>query len=286
MSKGETKWGILLGPSAGDTPGAPAERSTGGTNAAAHRLRRDLAEGRFRTRQVLPSCKELSELYGICFSTLKRLLTAMVDEGILIRHKKQYRIRHLPSRRSGSRVLLILSQDLFDLIEMQGTLRTWVYPLINAMENECSRRNLRFVLQGFSGDAGPFRKSEGLLGTAIWLAPDYPKPADLIALAETLLSAKRPVFLFDGDQQGVFQDYQRRKNLYFWADLGFASGYEAGQFLLARGHRKICFFAHSPAMQWSEDHLRGLIAAFASIGISDAITPLYALDSPASPHRY
>jgi len=268
---------------AGPIAHSQEDRRTGRTEAVAGRLRRDIAEGRFRTRPELPSCKELSELYGVCFATLKRLLRALEDEGVLVRHKKKYRIRQFSARRAGSQILLVLSQGLYELIEMQGTLRTWVYPLINAMENECSRRNLRFVLKGFSDDLASFEKMPDLLGSAVWLAPDYPEAARQIALARALLSHKRPVFLFDGDQQHVYRGALESRDLFFWGDLGFASGYEVGRFLISRGHRNICYFAHSPDMQWSEDHLQGLRSAFGAAGYADAITPLYSRASQSAP---
>jgi len=257
-------------------PAIPPEiRAADRAEEIALNITRDIAEGRYSKRQALPSCKELQELYGVCYAVMIRALQRLIRRGILVRYKKHYSIRAARGGKAGFSVLFIVSKGIFDQIEKFGFLRTRIYPLLHAMEEDCMRRNLRLIVRGFSNEVAIMKGLRDVVGAAILFDPHFPPVEKANALVRALMRTGIPIFLFEGAEKAVFGDLPPSTRLYFPEYLGTKPGYETGRFLIERGHRRICFFAHEPGLEWSDTRLQGLEEAFSSAGIKNAVTVFY-----------
>ena len=240
-------------------------------------LLHDIIRGRYNAGPFLPSCKELCETYGISFATLKRALTALIDNAIIERRAKHYHVRHAPARvRAGTRVLLVVSEGLQQFMEKFAIVRTRMTPLIRDLEHECSRRNLRLIIRPFQRDPRAFEDCKDVIGSSVLLGPHFPPVEQSDTLVRSLLELKRPVFLFDGRRPEAYSDLPDNSNLYFVQELSYRAGYDMANLLINQGHRRVGFFTHGPEPFWSTTRRLAMEKAYESAGFSNAVVLLRA----------
>ena len=263
-----TRKGIFLG--------KPSEKQrVPASEEVRRRLMRDIAEARYAALPYLPSCKELGETYGVCFSTLRMILDRLAADGVIARHKKRYSIRRQTAAPGTTSILLILSRELYNFVEKFYFLRTRILSFLRAMEHECSHRKINLIIKGFSGDTDILHGMREVIGTIITLFPYQPDAQKTNELIRALLTFKKPVFIADNDEWAVCGDLPKSPYLYFSSESGIGPAMEIGRFLISKGHRRVCFFAHEPGLVWSDVRIKGMTQAFESAGFRDAVEVMY-----------
>jgi len=154
-------------------PADPAPRPINRAEEVVLRFTRDIATGRYAKHPFLPSGKELQEIYGTGFATMALVLDRLIARGIIFRYRRRHGVRTTRGTKAELTILLIVSSGIFDQIEKFGFVRTRIYPLLHAMEEDCIRRNIRLTIlpsPSFLGLAG--RPASAAAGRAWDSLPD------------------------------------------------------------------------------------------------------------------
>ncbi len=247
-------------------------------------LYNDIQNGKYGIGDRLPSEKELSEKYGVSRITSKKALEIMADRGYVMRQ---------PGK--GTFVLKIPQlQDEFlpDEFEVSGnqteqTNRPIVGvimdsfgsafgpELIRGMEYECRRRGylmlIRFTYGSVEVETQALNEmlAAGVVGILLVCVQGESYNSDVLKLNLTSF----PMILVDRGMQGIPIPVVTTDN--------YEAGMELANYLIAKGHEKICFVSHS-IMQTTTvaDRFAGYLNAMASNGlVSDESLWIQDLDS-------
>jgi DNA-binding LacI/PurR family transcriptional regulator/DNA-binding transcriptional regulator YhcF (GntR family) len=253
-------------------------------------LYRDLINGAFGYHDPLPSRKELGNRYAASRMTVDKALRALHASGALVRHRKSYLLAHASPKSKQDTIIL------FARTSMQGQLsrllaRVDEYYL--ALEKVCLARNVqlqvvrcytresRFVFDEYNRDS--FTNAvdiKRVLGFIIWrIGLDATFP---LWLTEWVSRFARPIaYYFDvrvpnavlpSTESGLVRCYGVESN--------FEAGRSMGQYLLAKGHRRIaCFYdLTGPGPGWQFERMDGLRSAFAQGGVPDGVVLRQGID--------
>ena len=257
---------------------------------AAQQIRQDLAKGLFDTPDLLGSCKELGDRYGVSYRTLRKSLRMLEQQGFLRRTTGGYIPQGPASKRTGSTVgLVILGRPDADI----RMLPSRTIAMFTALEQQCARAGvglevLWYLYAGESLVPDPpspdalqnLLRASGTLGVVVWAAGLGIQPVAELAAAAT--RAGKPVAVLDE----VGQIRQRDAESWYSGVRVFTlsntprCGYLTGRYLTSLGHRRAVYVQPLSPGGWSAARLAGLRMAFAEAGCEpDAVVECSAKDN-------
>jgi DNA-binding FadR family transcriptional regulator/DNA-binding LacI/PurR family transcriptional regulator len=235
----------------------------------AQRIAAAIVVGRFAASGMLPTIKELCNEFGSGRRTIRNAMGNLETAEWIEAYKKRFRIRQAPIDRSRQYVVLLLTKAFFAWLKASYTGTRFAF-ISHHASRECSARRLKFVTMVF--DDRFSREDVDLLdkayGFILWT--EFFDPDKLRQVAGSLLACKRHLVLFGDDLEfpalGYPQTYPQSHLIHLVGTSDVKAGYHVGQYLLARGHRKV-FFA---APHYADDaRLRGLRQAFRDANMSE-----------------
>lgn len=243
-------------------------------------IQADILHGRYAPGVRLPSQKELMQRYGVCRRTLRKALVSLQSAGRIVPDRATYRVPRLSCRGSDSRVVLIGRRHadgslLFTTGRTQEQLR--------ALERESSQAGVRLATGGVShaateflhGQTSPLRKLVGtrsaLLGFVVWTSGmnRWAVPP----LLQHLLGYNKPVAVLEEAEDLHLAATTLANPLLRLFGMSYSTlpGEQVGRYLLSLGHRRVAFLSHSHHATWSVRRQQGLVAAFDSARLPNAL---------------
>jgi DNA-binding FadR family transcriptional regulator len=238
---------------------APAARAPTRTEHIAKEITRGLLCGAYGPSHVVPSLKELQASYGAGSRSVRRALESLRRRGLVVPHGRGYRLRGQAPTPGPKTLVLIVGRETHEHLRWSYQ-RSFFYPLLYALERECSQRNVRLEVERY-----PWRMSELVRRTGViahFVALDAEPDRETIHLISHLMTLGAPVLVFRDHAHAAFQALPASKDLVFFDCSDMAAGYHVGRYLLALGHRRVCFLRRSLPAPWCVDRLSGLERAF------------------------
>ncbi len=243
--------------------------------AVAERIGRDIESGLLPTDTPLPLCKTLAHRYGTSAETLRAALQLLVDERMLVRHKRGYRVYQADAAGPGRFVVFVARGR--SAIELQN-LPPVSFRNVTDLESECRRAQL-----GLATVPCYFVKSRmhGVDKVSDLLSHDRSRNRIAGVVVQSLgLTAECCAELAaclkpSGLPCAVLVDpasYQWREIRgtalfrYFRAENSRVSGCILGEYLHALGHRRIAFVHKPGPPEYSRLRCQGLSDALARSG--------------------
>lgn len=229
-------------------------------------IRADIAHGALGPS--LPSVKTLQSQYGACFRTVQRALTNLADEGVLVIHRRGYRVRQPRGMGSANEVYLVTIGDAQGLYGIGTPLRT---ELLRQIEYRCMERNLRLRVFVYSFRLGTVVRNRELmrtlavkrgkstaLGTIV--LPFMLHTEHLTEIADGCARLGRPLAVLDetGSIDPTRHFPHSPRCFHFTVSNSQAPGRTAARFLLAQGRRRVAWFSPFAESVWSRNRRAGL----------------------------
>jgi DNA-binding FadR family transcriptional regulator len=259
--------GLFAGPVARPTVTVPKMK----WERTMERLTRDIFNNTFGAG-MLPPISRLRTQYGVSNELIKKAITGLLDQQLVVDDRHGYRIRLPGHTRSFSSVLFVtpgVAESGRAIIYDERLRQVHIQ-----LETVCNAQGLRFAQRSFSYNEtwspGCLGDVEGHIGYIIW---SNGINAQLVkSVLHDISRRERPIAIIDemGDWKPP-ADIPPRTQLHIFAIAGFLAGTTAARFLLSLGHRSIAFFSLFENQFWSRERHRGLRSEFECAGISDGI---------------
>ncbi len=264
-------------------PGPPRRRSK--WERIRTRIESDILSGRHPPGVTLPPLKELSRLYGTCYTTLRKALDRLVDEGWVTTVRRGYRVASNGTRgRRGTVVLLACGSS--DGRPGLPTNRSQEH--FRALESECARNGVTLrvvscdalgntlhvpadIAPAFAGRPG----GDEILGVLVWTV-GMSSGESVSRVMRRCVFLQKPLAILD-ETGSVPVPLQSNPSVRVFSLAASAhAGRRVGTFLLRLGHREVVFVSPVQAMGWSRNRLDGLVSAFADAGLPGGVRALIA----------
>jgi DNA-binding LacI/PurR family transcriptional regulator/DNA-binding GntR family transcriptional regulator len=276
--------GIVLLPSGGRSVAVPqALPRVLRSEQLLQQLHADLSVGTFGFNRPLPSHKELAHRYSVAGGTLRKALGALVEEGVLIPHKRTYGPRTFVASTARNQIVLFApaGTPMGKLVDYSSRTQG----NFQSLELECLARGIRLrtVPCYYSGaDTMTFaeRKANSftsdidlrnVLGFMVW---GMPHTTFAHELANWLGRFGKPIARFMEISRAAHsaepQDHALVRRFAFQSD--FEAGKQAGQYLLSLGHRRIHCLTALAQNDYSTGRIEGLRAAYGNAGYPDGVS--------------
>jgi DNA-binding LacI/PurR family transcriptional regulator len=200
---------------------------------------------------------------------VKGALESLRRSGLVVPHGRGYRLRGPAPTPTPKTLVFIVGREMHENLRWSYA-KSFFYPLLYALERECSQRNVRLDVERYPWRMGELVRRAGAI--AHFVALDGEPDAATIHLISHLLTLGTPVLVFRDHAHAAFQALPASKNLLFFDCSEVAAGHHVGRRLLALGHRCVCFIRRSPPAPWCMDRLLGLERAFELAGERGSIT--------------
>jgi DNA-binding LacI/PurR family transcriptional regulator len=247
------------------------------------RIEGDIVTGKLRTGELPVTMGDLRRRYGASQFLIRKALQVLLERGLLRREGHRLYCAD-PAfsqvRKQHASVMLLGVSDESGRIAIMD-LRFAAF--ITALESERAA-------QGIGLDHGAVRtagtQSDALIkrlisenrhiGYIIW---SNGIPGSLL---ETIIShlarIGKPVAVIDEIGTVTFRDELARLPLVkVFTIAAFKAGMAMGAHMLSAGHRRIDYCSVDHDQAWSQRRLQGLVKAYATAGIADAVTPRVAV---------
>jgi hypothetical protein len=246
-------------------------------------LYQDLVGGSFGYNNPLPSLKELGNRYAVANKALIKALRALHASGILVPHKKSYLLAHIaPKAKQDTIVLFARASTRDQLARFVPRITEYFYALervclahnIQLQVVRCYPSNSKYVFDEYAHDSFTDAVDIGrVLGFVVWqISID---PAFTLWLTDWVTRFARPVAYYFDIHENNFLLPRSKTALVrcFGVESSFESGRRMGQFLFAKGHRRIACSYNKPGILWQSERLEGLRNAFAEGGAASGVIP-------------
>lgn len=280
-------------PSGGSSPDTGAIRQTIWEQTR-DSLRADIYRGTYRAGDVLPSVKVLCATYAVSYGTVAKVLSSLVDESLLQRRGRRFRVRAYAQPGTRHRIALVTRRYPE---EAQGRVPPRYLEDLALFEAECRRLDLQIspvrisylehtlrIDQDRDGVFASPNPGFTVLGLVVWPLASGPAFADfwgrVVAMGKpvsVMASHGRSLAGFicpPGSAVSLFRTARDH-------DAGVAIGHH----LLARGHTRVAFLCDRPNMSWVEDRLAGMRSVFVAAGHPQAVRAFYGSPSGHRPAR-
>jgi len=231
--------------------------------------------------------------YGSCFKTLKDVLGELSKNGLLLPHKRRYKIPSL-SIRQGFTTITLVSYTVSAGDERH-------FKILQLLEERCSQMNItlkKVLLRKEEGKTGKLvrvgtgyynfqerqeRQKELQRGNFSFDTPEFTNTMGFIVfnmpfsageIASELASRFNvPIAILDQRDEYEFPSIPgtgtRIKR--FTLSTTSRASTAVGRFLLSLGHRKIAYIATSHGQKWSSNRLQGLRNAWENTGTAGEV---------------
>ncbi len=266
-------------PAAPHTPPRPHYSPVPRWRTVACALKRDILEGRFPAGSQLPSAKELRARYGCGHPSLQEAIRSLCEEDRLRRHSRHYKVSGAtPATPSATLVFASLGTNPSRF----STLTPHSPELWRHLETECHRRRLSLAVRRFEDVAAdPWVKGSTVLGYIVSTLPSG-IPALREPAIRAALSTHLPVVLLDesGDGAQLVRTHASPLLRCFALATAGECGRMVGDYLVARGHRRVAFIAPQDATM-ERRRWAGVCRPFEQIGQGGAVS-FRAIGAPTS----
>ncbi|MBD3321114.1 MAG: GntR family transcriptional regulator [Chitinivibrionales bacterium] len=253
-------------------------------NITERKLRGDILNGKYSSGISLPSLKELENIYGVSFRTIKKALLSLSGEGLIRCDRKGYAISRFTVTGPRARIVLLshghpkggirLRDDYlkaFELACFQANVELGVNGI--GLENE------RLLVTDSKGNPCNLHKSESTLGYVMVI---YTFRDVEYALRE-LVHFQKPVAILDFGGGFELPSYARRRDIrVFTAITDSTPGLVMARFLRESGHKNIAYISPFHESAWSKRRLAGIRQIYGSAGKVAA----YIINNPGEIHEY
>jgi DNA-binding transcriptional regulator YhcF (GntR family) len=239
-------------------------------------IEKDILSGVYTAQPWLPSAKELENRYGISYRTLRKIVKAMVSDGVLKVRANRYELNHSFAAKGLNRIVFLTGATLTYHV---SALNQGQYRILDCLEAECSRRllNLDVVLIDFynlaharralaSAQAG--RHALGYIFD-FWQDPQGALFSSTIEPMLRLSSSNIPTAILD--EAGTFDlPVQPKANplLQVFRIEGKKAGARVARSLLDLGHRSVVYLSSVHESLWSIVRFEGIKEQFALAGLA------------------
>ncbi|MBD3242470.1 MAG: GntR family transcriptional regulator [Chitinivibrionales bacterium] len=253
-------------------PAAKPYRAVTGWRRTLLQLRHDLLSGVLGDSGPLPSTKELCHRYGVCARTLRKALSALMDEGHLAPDRGRYRLVTPRSRGPRNAVLFVFRARPTGSLE---NMPPRSLELVRELERGCVLAELSLIhvpcdLRSVSGemqwdetltDAESGTLSNSVLGCVFWTIGFTPD--NVRVLLARLAGFGKPIAVLD--------ELALPRSLYavagqlvqvFSIATGESCGEDVGRYLLRKGHRHAAFIGVQAGLEWCQHRLEGFRRVF------------------------
>jgi len=235
---------------------------------------RDINAGLYQPGEPLPIPKEMCNRYGVCHRTLSTALQRLVEQGLIERQRRRYRLLQPRVARPGSTIMLFARGD------ESGSLAFYApgeQERFRTLERECAQRGLRLHVarcffrglqmlyqgeeQGLVGALRP--DDESILGFMVWAGDLAERVHDL--LPAVLPKYGRPIAVLNSwrPRPGRVVHASGAITRHFAYATGITPGRDVGRYLFSLGHTRIAYISTHSDMEWSQNRYAGLCAAMA-----------------------
>ncbi len=236
----------------------------------AQTIEQDILEGRFPVGTTLPSIKELCAQYGSGRHSLLRALRLLSDQGRLRRHGRRSEvIGALPPRPTATLVFACISSDAARF----STLTPHSAELWRNLERESHRRGLALAVREFSA-IGASHDIEAATVVGYIISTLTTRPSVRNDAIRAALSTRTAVALLDetGDGAELLRGHTSPLLRRFSMGTSMRCGRQVGEYLLARGHRRVVFIAHDDEyLEGARRRWSGIRQPFERVGLPDAV---------------
>lgn len=248
------------------------------------RLLAAMRSGHAQLSDTWPPVKVLAGRFGCSRDTIGRALRALLDDDVIERFGRSYRIRSARRHVSrGTLVLLARGHSRMRLLAAGPRMRR----IVRTMEETSAHMNVRMLAlpvvparnrlsipnQGLD-ELDRVQKHGSLLGIVVWGA-DIGSHATLLRVVRHSLGRRVPVAVVEDGSEALpsraFPVSRRLRR--FVLSTTVECGRLAGRFLFDNGHRRVAYISPYGDREWSAGRLQGLREALdAAEGVS-AVVP-------------
>ena len=241
------------------------------------RMRRDIVCGHFPDNATLPSLKQLAADYGVCYRTIRRLLSTLAGEKLIVPHGRRFRPVGVPHTSGTGSIALVsvgnAEGHLFGFTQLRSA-------MIHHLEMECASHGVQLRTYTL-----PFRSGR------VHRCPELSTPPDLTAgdtllgsivlplmmpqafvseVTSTLSSKGRPVALIDENgEAGALAEYGNQPFLrMFSVSSSERCGQLAARYLIGLGHRQVAFITAYDEERWAKNRYAGMVAHYRECGFT------------------
>jgi DNA-binding LacI/PurR family transcriptional regulator len=232
----------------------------------------------FRSESLLPSPKELTQRYGVCYRTLKKALDELVATGLVRPHRRGYLLPAMSGSRRLNTVVLIAggySRGELRLVSPR------THHLLRSLETQCSQAGVALEIVPFDLErralppslaAGPKRGgTRAVLGYLLFLA-GIPLPSVRQIVARLARTGKQVSVLDESTTVGDAPVFRQPTVRTFAVATNRTANRQIARHLLGLGHRNVAYLSPIADGTWSVDRGVTLEQAFAESGFAGAVT--------------
>lgn len=230
-------------------------------------FKQDIISGKFQTHLPLPPINQLTTLYNASYPTIRRVLSALLEENILKRNGARYYFftNRLKQR---SRIAIVAFGMSRCSIKIETERERTFYRILSSIASD-NNVDLEFICYNDYLDNPCFYtpgnesmevylKSSGISGIIL---SSYHMNNSAECLAN-LLTYNIPVSAWIEDSR-ILSTVDRfgshyRKLTFFDSSYSTIPGNDVGRYLLEKGHRRIVFISPFHGSPWSQNRLKGL----------------------------
>ena len=237
-------------------------------------LKRDILNGIFTPETPIPQTKELQARFGADYSTIRKALAALVDEGLLSPYRRSYVIHQMLHKRSKVSIALLLDGRSFSMRKLPQ--RQSMYDgFIRFLESECSRINISLLILCYKPDDNgivftdyhsdkPVAPQRFHRVTGSLIIVNYMSEVVRNVIKRAVRNKKRLAIL---DEVGGWQledDLKKNPGIQVFSRATSPEvGRKMARYLLNLKHRKIAYISYYHKEDWSQGRLSGLQEMYA-----------------------
>jgi DNA-binding LacI/PurR family transcriptional regulator/DNA-binding transcriptional regulator YhcF (GntR family) len=242
-------------------------------------IEQDIIAGSYSLDGRLPASKELKSRYGVCFTTLKKILNAMVRDKALIPYKKAYLLPQIVKHRFRDTITFVTEGGA---IEKMSVYDQRMRELARNLEQSCRRGgvNINFVnIAGRDPHMGmrllaSLPEDETSIGFIInlsWLGSTAIRQ-QVQDLVVSLAARKKPVAVLDWmGMLSLPPSLAGSSMVRVFRIAARLAGQAIGRILLNLGHKNIAYISMLHQHQWSVRRLEGIVDQYEKAGLKNQV---------------
>jgi DNA-binding transcriptional regulator YhcF (GntR family)/DNA-binding LacI/PurR family transcriptional regulator len=232
-----------------------------------HQFKSDVIGGKFQTHLPLPPVNQLSVQYNASYPTIRKVLSALLEEKILKRNGARYYFftNRLKKR---SRIAIVAFGINRGSIKIETERERNFYRLLSSIATD-NNVDLEMICYNdyldnpcfFTPENEPIERYLASAGISGIILSSYHMNNSAECLA-TLMNYNIPVSAWIEDSR-ILNTVDRfvphyRKLTFFDSSYSTIPGSDVGRYLLEKGHRGIAFISPFHGSPWSQNRLKGL----------------------------
>jgi DNA-binding LacI/PurR family transcriptional regulator len=242
-------------------------------------IEKDILSGAYAQEGRLPTCKELQHRYGTCFSTMRRILSALVADGVLQLRDKSHVIPNFTTRSTDNQIVFITTRLK---TAPRSALNPLGYRVTDSLERECLRRGIQLqIVEATFSDPANIRRvlamplfSKPAMGYVLdmWWSIEDDVQQSYTSILESLFALKKPVAILDELGNYLLPLHYSANPLFqVFRIEGRRAGARMARLILNLGHRSVSYISAAPSARWSIERAEGVEEEFEKAGIAGGV---------------